>query len=193
MSTVEASCDSESENIMWARGSAAGETTITETSMPPTRDRLKAVAAVLKNPAWVCFVWFGLTAAVTLLVVPAIFTAGSVTRPVALDVARSIFLALSKAEFVLLILLLILVRVSMRARQLWAYCGILALIMIAHAAWLIPELSARTDSILAGVEPAPSVAHAAYSITSLVKLLLLLAVGVLSSADSAAAGKMPAE
>ena len=136
--------------------------------------------AVARNPAWVCFIWFGLTAGVSLLAVAAIFTAETATRPIALDVARTVFLALSKAEFVLLIVLLILVRASHRSAELWAFCGVLALILIAQSSWLIPELSARTDSIVAGVEPEPSIAHAAYSISGLVKLLLLLIAGFAS-------------
>lgn len=136
--------------------------------------------ALARNPAWVCFIWFGLTAGVSLLAVTAIFSAETATRPIALDVARTVFLALSKAEFVLLILLLILVRTSHRSAQLWAYCGVIALILIAQSAWLVPELSARTDSIVAGVEPEPSIAHAAYSISGLIKLLLLLITGFVS-------------
>jgi hypothetical protein len=157
--------------------------------MPPTRNKLEAIAALARNPAWVCFVWFGLTAGVSLLAVPAIFSAGTATRPISLDVARTVFLALSKAEFVLLILLLMLIRISGHSRQLWAHAGILALIMIAQAAWLIPELSARTDSIIDGVEPAPSFAHAGYSISGLVKLLLLLVAGFLSLRDRQPAGE----
>ena len=81
----------------------------------------------------------------------------------------------------MLVLLLTLVRVSEQAARLWAWCAVLALIMIAQVAWLIPELSARTDSILAGVEPPPSIAHAAYSISGLVKLACLFILGIVTS------------
>ena len=149
------------------------------TSMPSPRFKLNA--DVLKKPAWLCFVWFGLTAGASLLAVPAIFSAESASRAVSLDVARSVFELLGKAELVLLILLLTLVRVSDQAGRLWAWCAVLALIMIAQVAWLIPELSARTDSILGGVEPPPSIAHAAYSISGLVKLACLFILGVVTS------------
>ncbi len=142
---------------------------------------IKLNAEVLRSPAWVCFVWFGLTAGASLLAVPAIFSAEAASRAVSLDVARSVFELLSKAELVLLILLLTLVRVADQAGRLWAWCAVLALIMIAQVAWLIPELSARTDSILAGVEPPPSIAHAAYSISGLVKLACLFILGVVTS------------
>jgi hypothetical protein len=145
--------------------------------MPPSHSRLKEAVRLLRNPAWVCFAWFGLTAGVALLAVPAIFSAGSAPRPIALDVARSVFGFLSRAEFVFLIVLLILVRVTGQARQWWAISTFLALIMIAQGTWLVPELSARTDMILSGSEPPPSIAHAAYSTSTLVKLVLLFIMG----------------
>jgi hypothetical protein len=43
--------------------------------------------------------------------------------------------------------------------------------------WLLPELSARTQQIIAGIEPPPSIVHGVYSILELSKLLLLLYVG----------------
>jgi len=139
----------------------------------------------LLNPAWVCFTWLGLTAGVSLLATPVRFSAETITRPVALDVGRVVFAALNKAELAALILLLIVVRVSGRSRTLWAGCGLLALIVVAQGAWLIPELAARTDIILAGGEPPPSYAHAIYSTLELTKLALLAVVGFLSLSERA--------
>ena len=149
--------------------------------MPTPRSKLNVLKTALRSPAWVCFAWFGLTAGASLLAVPAIFSADSASRAISLDVARSVFELLGKAELVMLVLLLTLVRVSDQAAKLWAWCAVLALIMIAQVAWLIPELSARTDSILAGVEPPPSIAHAAYSISGLVKLACLFILGIVTS------------
>ena len=112
-----------------------------------------------------------------LLAVTAIFAAEAASRAVSLDVARTVFELLIKAEFVFLIVLLALVRVAGDTRRWWTVCALLALIMIAQAAWLVPELSQRTDIILGGSEPPPSMAHAAYSISTLVKLALLLLMG----------------
>jgi hypothetical protein len=125
-----------------------------------------------------------MTIGVTMIATPMRFTAGSITRPVALDVGRVVFAALNKAELLALVLLLIVVRVSGRSRQLWAWCGILALIVVAQGVWLIPELAARTDIILAGAEPPPSHAHAIYSTLELAKMAMLLYVGGRSLAES---------
>lgn len=103
--------------------------------------------------------WFGMTVDVSLLATPIRFTASTITQPVALDVGRVVFAALNKAEFVALIFLLI--HVSGRAGEFLAPSFALALVLLAQATWLLPELSARTDQIIAGVEPATSIAHAA--------------------------------
>jgi hypothetical protein len=137
----------------------------------------RTLARAFGNPAWICFLWFGMTAGIVLLATPLRFTARSITREVALDVGRVVFTALNRAEFVALILLLIVVRVSGRAAQWWAVTGVLALILIAQNAWLLPELAERTDMILAGREPPPSYLHATYSSLELVKLGILLIGG----------------
>ena len=145
--------------------------------MPLKPASRKRILSVIRNPAWICLIWFGMTAGVSLLATPVRFSATTITRPVALDVGQVVFAALNKAEFVALILLLIVVRVSGKAKELWAACGVLALILLTQAMWLLPALSARTQQIIAGIEPASSIVHGAYSILELLKLLLLLYLG----------------
>lgn len=136
------------------------------------------IRSALSNPGWVCLVWFGMTAGVSLLAVPAQFAASAATRAVSLDVARAIFTALNKAELVALVLLLIVVRVSGNARKWWAACSLLAFIILLQTVWLLPELADRARMILSGTEPPPSIAHAAYSTLELVKLGMLLILGL---------------
>ena len=136
----------------------------------------------LLNPAWICFVWAGMTVGISMIATPVRFTAESITRPVALDVGRVVFAALNKAELLALVLLLVVVRVSGRSREMWAWCAVLILIVLAQGAWLIPELAARTDIIMSGGEPPPSSAHAIYSALELIKIGLLLFLGFTSLA-----------
>ena len=131
----------------------------------------------IRNPAWICFTWFGMTAGVSLLATPVRFTADTITRPIALDVGRVVFSALNKAELMALVVLLIVVRVSGQARSMWAVCGILALIVIAQSAWLLPELAVRTQMIIDGQEPPQSYVHAIYSTLELAKLGILFVTG----------------
>lgn len=137
----------------------------------------KRLLTTLMNPAWISFLWFGMTAGVSMLATPARFGAATITRPIALDVGRVVFAVLNKAEFMALIILLVIVRTAGLAREYLAICGVLALILLSQAIWLQPELAARTDMIIAGIEPAPSIAHAAYSVMELTKLALLFYLG----------------
>ena len=118
-----------------------------------------------------------MTAGVSLLATPLRFGAETISRAVALDVGRVVFNGLNKAEFVLLVIVLVQLRVSGHTRALWMPAFALALIMIVQASWLLPELSARTDIVIAGGEPPPSIAHAAYSTLELGKLALLAFTG----------------
>ena len=134
------------------------------------------------NPAWVCFSWVGMSVGVSLIATPARFTAETITRPVALDVGRVVFAALNKAELVALVVLLIVVRLQGSTSRWWAVCAALALIVLAQGAWLIQELAARTDLIIAGGEPPASHAHAIYALLEVAKIALLLFLGFASLA-----------
>ena len=137
----------------------------------------KRIRNAIMNPAWVCFLWVGITVGVTMIATPVRFTAPSITRPIALDVGRVVFAALNKAELAALVVLLVVVRVAGLARKWWGICAFLALIVLAQGVWLIPELAARTEIILAGGEPPSSFAHAIYSTLELIKIALLLFFG----------------
>ena len=82
-----------------------------------------------------CFLWTGIVVGVSMIATPVRFTAETISRPIALDVGRVVFAALNKAELVMLVILLVIVRVSGRASRLWAYCGVLALIVVAQSLW----------------------------------------------------------
>jgi len=153
----------------------AGE--VSEGIMPRMSNKLKDLKKIIVEPGWLCFVWFGMTAGISLLEAPVRFSAPTLSRPVSLDVGRVVFQALNKAELVALVILLLLVRLSGKARELWAYCAAIILIVMLQSVWLLPLLSSRAELIVAGTEPAPSIAHAAYATTELLKLALLLILG----------------
>ena len=141
------------------------------------RQVLKDFIVTLKNPAWICFLWLGLTVGIPFVAVPALFNAPSLDRPQVLDAASAAFAALSRAEIVALLVLLIAVRLSGKARILWAFAGVLTLIVLAQSVWLMPELASRAQQILDGIQPAPSSAHAIYAVLELGKVLLLITLG----------------
>ncbi len=141
------------------------------------------------NPAWVCFLWVGMTIGISMIATPVRFTAQTITRPIALDVTRVVFAALNKAELVALVLLLIVVRVSGRAAKYWGVCSVIVLIVIAQSVWLTPELAERTQMIINGIEPPKSYAHAIYSSLELVKIGLLLYLGFFSLGNDSSGGR----
>ena len=137
----------------------------------------------IRNPAWICFTWFGMTAGVSLLATPMRFTASTITRPIALDVGQVVFAALNKAELIALVALMIVVRASGQARSMWVVCAVLALIVIAQSAWLLPELSLRAQVVIDGQEPPQSYVHAIYSTLELTKLGILFVTGFVALSD----------
>jgi hypothetical protein len=137
----------------------------------------------LLNPSWICFLWVGLTVGISMIATPVRFTAGTITRPIALDVGRVVFAALNKAELLALVLFLIVIRTAGIARRWWAVGALLTLIVLAQGIWLIPELASRTDIIIAGGEPPSSYAHAIYSTLELIKIGLLLFCGFSTLAE----------
>jgi hypothetical protein len=131
-----------------------------------------------------------MTAGISMLATPARFAAPTVTRVVALDIGRVVFAVLNKAELIALIIFLIVVRLSDRGRRWWAVSAVLVLIVMTQSIWLIPELAERTGQIVSGIEPAPSIAHAAYSTLELAKLGLLFSLGVAALSESRVAPKL---
>jgi len=141
------------------------------------RQVLKDFIIALKNPAWICFLWLGLTVGISFVAVPALFNAQSLARPQVLDAASAAFAALSRAEIVALLMLLIAVRFSGKARILWAFASVLTLIVLAQSVWLLPELASRAQQIVDGIQLPPSPAHAIYAVLELGKVLLLMTLG----------------
>lgn len=147
---------------------------------------IRRLQRALMHPAWILFTWFGMTAGISLIATPIRFSAPTVTREIGLDIGRVVFTALNKAELVALIVLLVVVRVSGRALRWWSICGALTLIVLAQSVWLLPELAARADMVVRGIEPPASYLHVSYTITEIAKLGLLLFAGFLALDERAA-------
>jgi hypothetical protein len=108
------------------------------------------------------------------------FAAPSLALPVALDVGRVTFAALSRVEIVLAILL-VLLALSI-GRTVWNIGGALLLVglVAAELLWLLPELDARVQIIMDGGTPPQSGTHVLYVTIEAVKLLLLFGLGALN-------------
>ena len=133
---------------------------------------------LLLSPGPVLLIWLGLVIGISFIEAPVKFTAPTLTRPVAFDVGRVVFTALNRAELVLFALTLVLAFVAERRRLFWVAIAALAAMLAAQTLWLLPELVARSEMVIAGNEPPPSVAHGVYAGIEVAKVLLLAWLGI---------------
>lgn len=133
-----------------------------------------AVAAV--------FIWLGMVLAISFLEAPLKFRAPGVTIALGLGIGRLVFRALNICEAVLAAVVVIALVVGTPGT------GIVVAVLVAIAALLIqvigvrPCLTRRSDAVLADPEQAEtgrSHAHYVYVVFEVVKVVALLASGVL--------------
>jgi hypothetical protein len=125
------------------------------------------------------FVWLGMVLAISFLEAPLKFRAPNVTLQIGLGIGRLVFRALNTVEVAFaLVIGAIVVAGPTRA-------GIAVAIAVAVAALAIqliavrPALTRRADRVLAGSEGPRSRAHYAYVVLEAVKVIGLIAAGIL--------------
>ncbi|MEE2851408.1 MAG: hypothetical protein VX424_01985 [Actinomycetota bacterium] len=125
------------------------------------------------------FVWLGMVLAISFLETPLKFRAPDVTLQIGLGIGRLVFRALNTVEVAFaLVIGAIVVAGPTRA-------GIAVAIAVAVAALAIqlvavrPALTRRADRVLAGSEGPRSRAHYAYVALEAVKVIGLIAAGIL--------------
>jgi hypothetical protein len=133
-----------------------------------------AVAAV--------FVWLGMVLAISFLEAPLKFRAPGVTIPLGLGIGRLVFRALNACEAVLVAVIVVALVIGTPGT------GVIVAALVAIAALLIqvllvrPALTRRSDAVLADASQAEagrSNAHYVYVVVEVVKVVALLAGGVL--------------
>lgn len=126
-------------------------------------------------------VWMGLLIGLSFLEAPLKFQAPGITIPLGLGIGRLVFFALEIASVALLIALTAMAFARPRLTRSGCLVLIATWIVLAVQAIAIrPPLNARSDIIIAGGDPGPSVLHYAYIATDLVLLGLLLAMIVVA-------------
>ncbi len=126
--------------------------------------------------------WLGLIIGLSFIETPLKFTAPGITVPLGLGIGRLIFWALAIAGW---ILLLALTAASLPAPRLsrseWAMIGALWVVLALQTFAIRPALSARSDIVIAGGDPGPSVLHYAY-IAADVAIVAVLVVWIVAHA-----------
>ncbi|OBF80225.1 hypothetical protein A5791_08810 [Mycobacterium sp. 852002-51163_SCH5372311] len=127
----------------------------------------------------VTFVWLGMVLAISFLEAPLKFRAPNVTLQIGLSIGRLVFRALNTVEVAFaLVILAIVVAGPMPVRITVAF----AVAFVALAVQLVvvrPRLTPRSDQVLAGSDGPRSRGHWAYVGLEAVKVVALLAAGIL--------------
>lgn len=101
------------------------------------------------------------------------FKTPSLTKPIGLDVGRTVFAAFHKVQFVLIIILIGCGLIISLSSWGWFFIGLIAFTLVLQDIWIFPILSKRVDIIMTNVKISKSYAHAVYGILEFVKLTLL--------------------
>jgi membrane protease YdiL (CAAX protease family) len=127
----------------------------------------------------VVFVWLGMVLAISFLEAPLKFRAPNVTLQIGLSIGRLVFRALNTVEVAFaLVILAIVVAGPMPVRIIVAFAVAFAALAVQLIA-VRPRLTRRSDQVLAGSEGPRSRGHWAYVGLEAVKVVALLAAGIL--------------
>ena len=143
--------------------------------MPMTTTSAIAVAAT--------FVWLGMVLAISFLEAPLKFRAPGVTLPIGLGIGRLVFRALNAAEIGLALAIALAIAVDPPGGAAPAALGVAGLALALQLVAVRPVLTRRSDAVLAGAEGPRSHAHLWYVGAEVLKVVALIAGGVLLLAD----------
>ncbi len=135
------------------------------------------VMATIKSPARVALIWLGMTTGISLFASNQALSTTIRTTVISPIVEYSMLEALNKSEFVALIVLLILVRISSHTRDLLLPSVLVTLVLIAQATWVLPEFGSRLDLVENGSKAGGISTKSIYSFLELTKSFLLAYLG----------------
>jgi hypothetical protein len=127
-----------------------------------------------------CFVWAGMVLGIPFLETPVKFTAPSVALAIGLDVGKHVFRAFNRVEIAGSLICIAIAWAIRPAGLVWAPIGAIAGIVALQTAWLLPVMNRRIESILDGRPPAPAPFHRIYVALEVLKLICLIAAGILA-------------
>ncbi len=140
------------------------------------------MSASLATAIAVSFVWLGMVLAISFIEAPLKFRAPGVTIGIGLGIGRLVFRALNAVELVLAGALVISLVVATPGAGAAGGLGIAVAMLAAQLVLVRPVLTRRSDAVLAapeGIDGPGSRAHLWYVAAEVVKVVALLAGGVL--------------
>jgi hypothetical protein len=137
------------------------------------------VTAALAAATAAVFIWLGMVAAISFLEAPLKFRAPEVTVRIGLGIGRLVFRALNTVEVILAAVLLIAAVISLPPWRV-VLAGAVAVVVLALQLTLVrPRLTRRSNRVLAGDNVPRSGGHYVYVTLELIKVIALLAAGIL--------------
>lgn len=137
------------------------------------------MSAALAIATAVVFVWLGMVLAISFLEAPLKFRTPGLALPVGLAIGRIVFRALNAVEVALAAVLAIALVLGRPAPGVVAALAAAVVTLLAQLLLVRPQLTRRTNDVLAGKETPRSKAHHAYVALELVKVITLVLCGVL--------------
>ncbi len=122
----------------------------------------------------IALLWSGMIIGISFLESWIKFQTPTLTKPVGLDVGRTVFSAFHKTQYGVMIILIITGLMVHLLLWYWLILAAIVFIFILQGLWIFPYLSRRVDMILAGNKPSNSHMHFTYGILEIIKLGLLL-------------------
>jgi len=124
--------------------------------------------------------WLGAVGAISFMEAPLKFTAPNIDLPLGLGIGYVVFHALNKVEIVFCaVLALTFIFAKPKTKAALVIFAIIASILILQTFWLFPLLDERTMKVIKGEALPYSNLHIVYIVFDSLKILLLLAVGVI--------------
>ncbi|MGH3303641.1 MAG: hypothetical protein ACRDOK_18575 [Streptosporangiaceae bacterium] len=125
------------------------------------------------------FLWLGMVLAISFLEAPLKFRAPDVTLSIGLGIGRLVFRALNTAEAILAVTILACLAVDQPGQSALAPPAVAIAVLAVQLVFIRRLLTRRSDAVLTGQDAPRSHAHHAYVVLEAVKVIALLAGGIL--------------
>ena len=140
-------------------------------SLKNRKDLIDRVAACI------ALIWLGMVAGISFLEAPVKFMAPSVTLAIGLDIGRYVFGTFNKVECAFALIIAILLIIIRKKDRSMILLGLAWIFLALQTAWLLPVLEARTEVIIQGQTPAPSLSHTIYVVLEALKAVAIAVYG----------------
>lgn len=127
---------------------------------------------------FVPMLWLGMVLAISFLEAPLKFRAPGITIPLGLGIGRLVFRALNTVEVVLAVVLIVAYLIRSPATAGWTLLLATVAVLVVQLAVVRPQLTRRSDRVLAGEDGPRSNAHYAYVALEVVKVALLVTLAI---------------